>query len=174
MKLVVGLGNPGEKYERDRHNTGFMVADALALKLSETFSENNKWNAETARSGDLVLIKPLTFMNNSGEAVGRVASFYKVSSEDVFLIHDDLDVVLGDYKIQKGVGPKIHNGVISVERHLGNKDFWRVRVGIDGREGDRSMPGDEYVLTNFRTDEKEVLEKTIEKIVEELMTIVSG
>src|SRR5687767_2280662 len=142
MKLIVGLGNPGEKYKKTRHNAGFMVMDRLAKRFEGEFSENSRWKAEIVRSGEVILAKPLTFMNDSGETVGKISGFFKIASEDIFVIHDDLDIVLSDYKIQKGTGPKIHNGVISVEEHLGNKEFWRVRVGVDGREGDRSMPGD--------------------------------
>ncbi len=152
MKLVVGLGNPGKKYAKTRHNVGFMVVDALALRPSD----------------DVVLVKPETFMNRSGEAVKKLVASGKWQMDDLYVIHDDLDIPLGKYKIQKGRGPKEHKGILSVERELKSKDFWRVRVGVDNREPDNRIEGETYSLQNFSDEERQVLGQVISKVVQDL------
>lgn len=158
MKLIVGLGNPGAEYRGNRHNVGFMVVDKLEeIRQKET---------------QIVLLKPQTFMNDSGKAVVKMFNFYKVKLDDLWVIHDDLDIRLGEYKIQKGVGPKVHNGLISIEEQLGGKNFWRVRVGVDNRNKEFRIPGDSYVLDDFDKDEKLVLENVIDKVVNELRLLL--
>ena len=147
---MVGLGNPGEKYAKTRHNVGFMVVDALAMRPVN----------------EVKLVKPDTFMNQSGEAVKKLMANGKWQMDDLYVVHDDLDIGLGNYKIQKGRGPKDHNGVLSVEQSLGSKNFWRVRVGVDNRSSDIS--GDEYVLSEFREDELETLNKVIDRVIGDL------
>ncbi len=154
MKLVVGLGNIGEKYKNTRHNVGFMVIDEL-----------EKYKEEL---GKVMLVKPTTFMNESGRAVSKVKNFYKIDLDDLYVVHDDLDLELGEYKIQKGVGPKVHNGVASVEEWLGSKEFWRVRVGVDNRKGSRVVSGEDYVLGKFNKVEIEVLDKVLKEVTKEL------
>src|SRR3990167_683179 len=159
MKLVVGLGNPGEAHANNRHNVGFMVVD----KIAEFRSQNSEIRWETKFEGlickfeRVLLVKPQMFMNRSGEVVTKIANFYKVTIDDLVVIHDDLDIRLGEYKIQKGVGPKVHNGLTSVEEQLGTANFWRLRVGVDNRlPGHARVPGDEYVLSDFTAEEKEI------------------
>jgi PTH1 family peptidyl-tRNA hydrolase len=154
MILIVGLGNPGEKYKNNRHNAGFITLDKLREKIGEVKG--------------FYFLKPDTFMNASGKAVSKIKNFYKIDSQDIYLIHDDLDIRLGEYKVQLGVGPKVHNGVDSVEQELGTKDFWRVRVGVDNRERENRIPGEDYVLKDFTKEEKEILIQTIEKVIDEL------
>jgi PTH1 family peptidyl-tRNA hydrolase len=159
MKLVVGLGNPGTKYIHSRHNAGFMLVDYL--EQSATFPANVRF------------LKPQTFMNKSGDAVSRELNFYKLKPEDLIVVHDDLDLKLGEFKIQKGKGPKVHNGVNHVEERLGTKEFWRVRLGVDNRPSSRLRPasritGDSYVLANFLPEEKARLEKLFPEIVRTL------
>lgn len=161
MKIVVGLGNPGDKYRNNRHNVGFMIIDRI-----------KEFDGEVLKIGEVVLVKPQTFMNRSGEAIGKIVNFYKVAVDDLIVIHDDLDIKLGEYKIQKGVGPKVHNGLTSIEEHLGKKDFWRVRVGIDNRpmaNGEWRMAGEDYVLADFTSEEKAVLDRMIKIIVDQLV-----
>ena len=150
MKLVVGLGNPGEEYKNTRHNVGFMVVDALALRPSDK----------------IVLVKPETFMNRSGEAVKKLVNKYKVQSTGLYVIHDDLDIPLGKYKIQKGKGPKDHRGILSIEQSLGKKDFWRVRIGVENRQKDIS--GDEYGLSDFTLAEKQIIDQVIASVCQDL------
>lgn len=153
-KLIVGLGNPGERYKNNRHNIGFVVLDRLKDKLNE--------------EKELYFLKPDTFMNKSGLAVAKIKNFYKINEEDVYVIHDDLDIRLGEYKIQLGVGPKVHNGVDSVEKELGTSNFWRVRIGVDNRDQEHRIPGEDYVLKDFSREEREVLAEVIDKITDEL------
>lgn len=169
MKVVVGLGNPGEKYANNRHNAGFVVADALAEKY-EVATWESKFGALIAKADGLLLVKPQMFMNKSGEVVSEIVNFYKVSTADLWVIHDDLDLTLGEYKIQAGIGPKVHNGVNSIEALLSKTDFWRVRVGIDNRPvGEARTPGEDYVLSDFTEEEKRVTDEVIGNVVKNLI-----
>ncbi|OGD84052.1 aminoacyl-tRNA hydrolase [Candidatus Collierbacteria bacterium RIFOXYD1_FULL_40_9] len=168
MKIVVGLGNIGDKYRRTRHNVGFRIVEKLAG--GESFREDKSQEAYICRKGSVLLVKPTTFMNDSGRAVRKIMDFYKINAEDLILVHDDLDIELGDYKIQKGKGPKVHNGVSSVESTVQTNDFWRLRIGVDGRAQNRfDESGADYVLSNFSTDEEDALEDVIEESCDELL-----
>jgi len=151
MKLIIGLGNPGEKYKNNRHNIGHVVADALLKR-------NLPKNISVKRTS--------VFMNESGTEVKRLLG--NLDPANLYVIHDDLDIALGGYKIQKGKGPKLHNGILSIERELGSDDFWRVRVGVDNRMGDKT-PGEVYVLQDFTEEEKEVLRKVIDKVAQDIL-----
>lgn len=171
MKLLVGLGNPGEKYAKNRHNVGFMFLDILAGEA--TWREEKKFHgmvAEVEIEGEkCILLKPNTFMNDSGQAVAAVVNFYKLTKDNIFVVHDDLDIVFGAWKIQKDKGPKIHNGILSIEEHLGSTDFWRVRVGVDGRDPENRMEGHAYVLQDFSSEEiVELKGNVFDKIGEEI------
>src|SRR5688572_25655898 len=133
MKLVAGLGNPGAKYANNRHNLGFMVVDELARKLSaDPFRE--KWNGvftRARRSGDeVVLLKPQTFMNLSGESIQKALAFFKLGASDLVVIHDELDLSFGTVKVKVGGGAAGHNGLKSIVQHCGGPDFVRVRIGV--------------------------------------------
>ena len=168
MKIVVGLGNPGKEYQNNRHNVGFMVVERLAEMGWET-----KFGAEVSRVGDTLLVKPQFFMNKSGEVVAKIINFYKVDLSGLFVIHDDLDIRLGDFKIQFGVGPKVHYGINSIEGSLGSMGFWRVRIGVDNRPvGEARTPGDEYVLADFSDEEKIIVDGVIEKAVKEINSLL--
>ena len=147
MKLLVGLGNPGPKYLNTRHNVGFLFLDYLA--------KNSLLDKQVKT------LKPDTYMNDSGKAVARELQFYKLKPVDLFVVHDDLDLRLGEYKIQLGKGPKLHNGVDSVEKAIGTKDFWRARIGVDNRIPDNRASGESYVLQNFDQSELELLETQV-------------
>jgi PTH1 family peptidyl-tRNA hydrolase len=167
MKIIVGLGNPGKEYENTRHNAGFMMVSRLAEDLQ--FSLDKKLEAEVAKSGGLILVKPQTYMNESGRVVRKIMDFYKLSLNDLVIVHDDLDIELGEWKIQKGVGPKIHNGVNSVEQYMGSKDFLRVRLGVDNRKKEMtSLSGADYVLARFGKEEGEIMGKVILDVIKEL------
>ncbi len=175
MKIIVGLGNPGEKYAKNRHNVGFRVVDKLFAVDSRQLAVRweSKFAALICKVGDTLLVKPQTFMNRSGEAVSQIVNFYKVPADDLIVVHDDLDIRLGEYKIQNGVGPKVHNGLTSVEEHLGKKDFWRIRVGVDNRpmtNGEWRMTGEDYVLSDFSSDEAIMIDKIIIEITGQLVT----
>ncbi len=182
MKLIVGLGNPGQQYENTRHNAGFLVLETLIntdktqvntdkirdnpfLDLCKSVSDwkfGKKSECEEAtvkmKNGEtLFLAQPQTMMNASGRAVRKLLSFYKVAPQDLLVVHDDLDLKLGEFKLQLAKGPKVHNGVNSIEQSLGTGDFWRLRVGVDNRNLNNRRTGEEYVLESFPAGEKSVL-----------------
>ncbi|MEU0494621.1 aminoacyl-tRNA hydrolase [Mycobacterium sp. NPDC006124] len=154
--LVVGLGNPGPRYETTRHNFGFLVADVLADRLGSGFKVHKKSGAlvTTGRLGgrSVVLAKPRTYMNESGRQIGPLANFYSVAPADVIAIHDELDIDFGRIRLKLGGGEGGHNGLRSVASALGTKDFQRVRVGV-GRPPGRKDPAT-FVLENFSAAER--------------------
>jgi len=165
MKIVVGLGNPEEKHDGTRHNVGFLVVDKL---VKGEFKREKKFKSLVLKEGEVLFVKPETYMNRSGEAVQAIVNYYSTSVDDLYVIHDDLDIRLGDYKIQLGVGPKDHNGVNDVVEKLGNEDFWRVRIGVDGRE-ERGVSGEEYVLQKFSPLERGRLEVVVDEVLRQLI-----
>ena len=147
MKSVVGLGNPKQEYASTRHNVGFMLVDKLKdINLP------------------VKLYKSDVFMNDSGKFVRKI--FNSKNFDDLVIIHDDLDIPLGSYKIQLGRGPKLHNGILSIEKELGNDEFWRIRIGVDNRKEFRT-PGEKYVLENFTQEEMEILDQVFDRISHE-------
>lgn len=158
MKLVVGLGNPGKEYEMTRHNIGFVILDKIVEKKSLDWEKSSKFNCAIAEDADTIFAKPLTFMNNSGDAVSKIMSFYKISPEDLIVIHDDVDLPLGEVKKQKGKNAAGHHGVEDIIEKIGTKDFWRVRVGI-GKPENKNIPVDKWVLQNFESEERDLVSK---------------
>lgn len=181
MKIIVGLGNPGKEYIKTRHNAGFLVLDAIASQHNLKFTENKKFNALIAKNQDLLLVKPLTFMNNSGQSVQSVLSFYKLIpkklglfkeknsdlSEVLTIIHDDLDIPGGKYKLSIDSRAAGHNGVQSVINHLKTKNFTRIRVGIKPAE-DRKVDIKKYVLKNFSSNELSQNSDAIKEIIQNI------
>jgi PTH1 family peptidyl-tRNA hydrolase len=151
MKLIVGLGNPGKEYERNRHNVGFILLDKLAKESNLKFQSFSKANSLTTQTDKFYLCKPLTFMNNSGSSVLKMSKFYKIEPKNIIIIHDDLDLEFGVIKKHFGRGSAGHNGVEDILQQLGTKDFWRVRIGI-GRPTN-SKPTVDYVLEDFTSTE---------------------
>ena len=174
MRIIVGLGNPGERYQNTRHNVGFMFVDELIKVLNfPDWSEDRKKEALVIDHKLLgLLVKPQAFMNMSGRVVKRYVNLYKIHVPDIWVIHDDLDLPLGKYKVQMGKGPRVHYGVISIEEALRSDNFWRVRIGVDNRnllpDGSR-MSGEEYVLKNFTQEEKSVVEGVIRNGINDLV-----
>ncbi len=154
--LVVGLGNPGPRYETTRHNLGFLVADILADRIGSGFKAHKRSGAEvaTGRLGgrSVVLAKPRVYMNESGRQVGPLANFYSVAPADVIAIHDELDIDFGRIRLKLGGGEGGHNGVRSVASALGTRDFRRVRIGIGRPPGRKDAAT--YVLENFTPAER--------------------
>lgn len=176
MKLLVGLGNPGSEFEKTRHNAGFMVIDAVAehLKIQTKWQERTKFWSQVAQTENLLLAKPQTFMNDSGKAVQALLHFYKIANQDLWVIHDDLDLELGKFKIQRGTGPKVHNGLASIYQALGTKDFWHVRVGVDSRQGDRTLPGHVYVLQALKGEEWQIFKHHEAQIVTDILSTIGA
>lgn len=166
MLLLVGLGNPGPKYEKNRHNIGFMAVDAIVRRhsFSPYRARFQSLVAEGKLGGDKVLaMKPTTFMNESGRAVGEAMRYYKLAPEDILVIHDELDLVSGKLRIKKGGGVAGHNGLRSIDSHLG-KDFHRLRFGI-GHPGDKNRVHG-HVLGDFSKAEMQQSEKIVDAIAE--------
>jgi PTH1 family peptidyl-tRNA hydrolase len=155
--LVVGLGNPGPRYETTRHNLGFLVADILADRIGSGFKVHKRSGAEvaTGRLGgrSIVLAKPRVYMNESGRQVGPLANFYSVAPADVIAIHDELDIDFGRIRLKLGGGEGGHNGLRSVASALGTKDFQRVRIGVGRPPGRKDAAT--YVLENFSAAERQ-------------------
>jgi len=143
MYLIVGLGNPGREYKDTRHNIGFMTVEVLARKWGINWQTDGKKKSLKAQKfiegTEIILLKPQTFMNLSGEAVAKVANFYKIKTGDIIVIHDDIDLSLGQLKIQKGGGTAGHHGLESIVKCLGTGDFVRIRVGIGRPMGNKQI-----------------------------------
>ncbi len=164
MKLIVGLGNPGSKYNSTRHNIGFMVVDGYAqsLDLNINGKEKNALVAKTNISGEKVIFaKPQTFMNNSGQAVRALADYYNISSDEIIIIYDDLDLNVGQIRVKTKGGHGGHNGIKSIINHLGTKDFNRLRIGIGRPEYGTVV---DYVLGRFSKKESDIIENTLDKV----------
>ena len=163
MKLIIGLGNTGEQYAGTRHNAGIMLVDLLAQKLTSDYGWRKHFNALIYKTPRIVLVKSKdVFMNESGRLLQALPE------GELYVAHDDLDLKLGEYKIQKGVGPKLHYGVQAIEGTAGDKDFWRIRIGIDNRT--TPIEGETYVLQKFTPGEKVILENTLDAIIKTINT----
>jgi len=174
MKLIIGLGNPGQQYEQTRHNVGFRVVDALAKTLGWNWSEQR--NRAVLASGTLgsekvVLVKPITFMNNSGESVGALAHWYKVQAEDVLVVYDELDLPLGKIRLKTSGSAGGHNGMDNIIRHLHTQQVPRLRIGI-GRPANARMDTINYVLGVPPLDERIMLTTAEEKAAAALPSII--
>jgi len=160
-RLVVGLGNPGGEYADTRHNVGFMAVDILASDAGTSFDTEKRWKTQIAKTGSHYLLKPQTYMNESGVAVGKVASFYKIDPDEILVIYDELELPLGRMRIRAGGSAGGHNGMKSLIAHLGTDRFPRLRLGI-GRQGGSTGS---HVLGKFRDDERSELEKSLKNAV---------
>lgn len=175
MKIIVGLGNPGTEYQHSRHNAGFMALDLLAQKLGCSFKDEKDFFAQIAKTSECVLIKPQTFMNESGRTVRAWMQYFKLIATDaqypdLTVVYDDLDIALGSWKYQFGTGPKVHNGVTSVISHLGSDQFWHARIGTENRQQHRlSIPSHEYVLTPFSADEFKLIDQVLAQLSKQLL-----
>ena len=170
MKLIVGLGNPGKKYEATRHNAGFWWVDAVARAVAAAFRREARFHGETARapSADAWLLKPDTYMNESGRAVGALAGFYRVAAEEILVAHDELDLPPGGVKLKFGGGLSGHNGLRDIAAVLGTQDFWRLRIGI-GHPRESTTSEQEvidYVLHPPRAEERKAIAEAIDKAMD--------
>lgn len=179
MKVILGLGNPGNQYRNSRHNAGIMLVDKLAEQKESEYGWRRKKDIFTYETEGWILAKTATFfMNDSGrvalefkqltQGAGRDPSASLRMTTGLIIAHDDLDLKLGEYKIQFARGPKVHHGIESVEKALKTDKFWRIRIGIDNRDANARIPGEQYVLQPFSQEEKQKLDDTLEKIRKEL------
>jgi PTH1 family peptidyl-tRNA hydrolase len=175
MILIAGLGNPGASYERTRHNVGFRVVQKLGEGAGgASWNKKERFSAELlprkAEDFDVLLMKPTTFMNDSGKAVAAVAAFYQIPAARIFVIHDELDVPFGTLRIRPGGSAAGHHGVQSVIDSLGTKDFVRFRIGI-GPKRPETMPAEDFVLKRFSTDEEEQLGRIIAQAADTVLRV---
>ena len=173
--LIVGLGNPGKEYELTRHNIGFIVLDNFAIKAGIEITNSGYrglYGKGEYLNSKLYLLKPQTFMNRSGESVKEIKNFYKIPSEQMIVIHDELDISLGNLKVKEGGGTAGHNGLESIQACIGDSDFIRLRVGI----GKPDMKGKtvKHVLSSFHKDEIDILNETIEKATDAINEIITN
>jgi peptidyl-tRNA hydrolase, PTH1 family len=172
--LIAGLGNPGPGYAGNRHNAGFMVADVLAARAGARFKAG-KFRAMAAEGHlaglSVIIIKPLTFMNESGVAVGGVSGYYRLGAGQIVVIHDELDLPFGTIRLKRGGGDNGHNGLRSVAAHLGTRDYYRVRIGI-GRPPGRMDPA-AYVLRDFPAAERKELPLVLERAADAVEALLS-
>lgn len=180
MKLIIGLGNPGNKYEHTRHNAGFLALDYM-LKNLETISCSSKFQGQICEvhfsahnngTGPVktFFVKPQTYMNNSGEAVREIVNFYKANPEtDLLVVHDEIDLKFGYWKQAYDSRPAGHNGVKSIVEQLGTQEFHRLRIGVESRLSRAESPTDEYVLNQFSPAELEALRTDIFPAVKDVI-----
>lgn len=166
MKLIVGLGNPGKEYENTRHNIGFQMMDRFSEKLgvSITKSKFNGLYTETLIDGEkVILLKPQSYINLSGEVIHKFVDFYKISISDILILHDDLDLEIGTYKIKQKGSSGGHNGLKNIELHLGTQEYKRIKIGISNN---KNMDTKDYVLGKLSKEEKEQLEEVEHRVLE--------
>lgn len=178
MKLIVGLGNPGREHENNRHNIGFLAVEGIAYDLNENFKlfgqQKKSELFQTTLEGEKIFFqKPITYMNLSGEAVVEAAYFYKIEPKNVCVIHDELDLPFGDVRLKIGGGEGGHNGLKSITKHLGTPNYARIRMGI-GRPPHPEMDVADYVLSDFKKNELEDLDKMIDATSEAVKAFIKG
>ena len=176
IKMIVGLGNPGGEYEQTRHNAGFWFLDELAWQWKVLFKEEKKFFGEVARAnladGDVWLLKPMTFMNRSGQSVAALAQFYKIKPEEILVVHDELDIPCGRIKFKLGGGNGGHNGLKDIQARLGTPDYYRLRLGID-HPGDRNLVVS-YVLNKPSAEHRQQIDEAITKSLKAIPEIMAG
>jgi PTH1 family peptidyl-tRNA hydrolase len=159
VRLLVGLGNPGPKYGRTRHNIGFRVAEEVARKLGAVLGTDSRWNALVGKVKDAAVLLPQGYMNLSGEPVGEAARFWKVPVSEIVVVHDEIDLEFGRIQVKQGGGDAGHNGLRSIRQHLGTGDTVRVRFGV-GRPPEQ-WEGADWVLAKFSSEEEKALKELI-------------
>jgi PTH1 family peptidyl-tRNA hydrolase len=176
IRLIVGLGNPGREYENTRHNAGFWWVDELARSYRLDFRNEAKLHGLSARGNfhghEVFLLKPQTFMNVSGRAVGALAQFYKIAPAEVLVVHDELDLPPGSAKLKLGGGHGGHNGLKDIIAHLGTKEFWRLRIGV-GHPGDRAEVVN-FVLNAPRKEEQVLIDEAVRRAQDVAPLIIEG
>jgi len=176
LKIVVGLGNPGLKYEFTRHNIGFRIVDSLARNIEIEFKKAKSYYSLISRgmisNHKVILIKPQTFMNLSGRAVSKVVSYYKIPLQDLLIVYDDLNLELGQVRIRKKGSAGGHKGIESIMQYLGSEEIPRLRIGIGNPLVNFNFDCVSYVLSNFNGDEKDKIKETIQLSTEAIKTVI--
>jgi len=176
IRLIAGLGNPGRKHERDRHNVGFWFVSRLATRQEVQMRSQPKFHGVVGKAGfaasEVWFVIPQTYMNASGMAVGALARFYKIAPEECLVVHDELDFAPGVARLKRGGGVAGHNGLRDVAAQLGTQDYWRLRIGI-GHPGDKNVVAD-YVLSSPPAPERELIESAIARCLEVSPLLLAG
>lgn len=173
MKLIVGLGNPGKEYENTRHNIGYIFIDALADKLGISIDKkkfNGLYTETVINNEKVLLVKPLSYMNLSGEVVEQFVNYYKIDIKDILIINDDLDLEVGRVRLRDHGSSGGHNGLKNIALHLNTEDFKRLKIGISNN---KLIDKKDYVLGKFSKEEKEVINNLKEQITELLIDFIS-
>lgn len=162
MKLVVGLGNPGRKYQKTRHNIGFMCVDAYASTIGESFSISKKFHGEVLKTQDVIVLKPHTYMNLSGQSVKAAMDYYNIATDDILIIHDDLDLPTAKLRLRYQGSAGGHKGIKSIITHIQTEQFKRIKFGIDQSA---KMDTKVYVLKSFKKSELKDVKESIKQSV---------
>jgi peptidyl-tRNA hydrolase, PTH1 family len=176
ITLVAGLGNPGRGYAGTRHNAGFWFADALAARLGVSFAHEGRFAADVAKSGNLRIVKPMTYMNESGRSVSGLARFFGIAPDAILVVHDELDLRPGDARLKLGGGLAGHNGLRDIHAKLGSADFWRLRVGI-GHPRESELPEREvidYVLKPPNAADRSAIDDAIARTLDAWGDVAAG
>jgi PTH1 family peptidyl-tRNA hydrolase len=163
VRLIVGLGNPGAEYATTRHNIGFVVLDRLAADAGATWEKSAKWEAVSAKRGEVILVKPMSFMNRSGHPLFAVAQFYKIRPREILVVLDDFALPLGRLRIRADGGTGGHNGLESIIVQFGTEEIPRLRIGIGGAPGEGAV---DHVLGRFFDEEKPLVRASVDRAVE--------
>lgn len=180
IRLIVGLGNPGPEYEQTRHNAGFWFVDNLENGSSGVrWQKESKFSAFVAKTkingADVWLVKPQTFMNRSGLAVGAIARFFKIAPDEILVVHDELDILPGNAKLKRSGSTGGHNGLKDIAAALGTQDFWRLRIGIGHpRLQNTRAPVIDYVLQRPRREEQNSIDEAIGRALQVVPMLCNG
>lgn len=176
IKLIVGLGNPGKEYEETRHNTGFWFVDLLARRHNANFKAESRHHGQVCRftlhGQDCRMLKPSTFMNRSGLAVASLTNYFRISPDEILVAHDELDLPAGSIRLKTGGGHAGHNGLRDIMNALGNRDFHRLRIGIDHPNDRRAVV--DYVLNRPSKADRELIEQSLDAATDCLKEIITG
>lgn len=178
MKLIIGLGNPGKEYHFTRHNVGFLFLDKIQEMFAlPAFTFDRHYNAEISKGliekKRVVLAKPQTFMNNSGESVRALLDFYKLTAKDLIVVHDDKDIALGTFKVQSNRGAGGHNGIKSIFEHVGTQDFLRLRIGV-APTGVVIPDTADFVLSKLTKTDQQALDPVMDSVVKHVLQTVTA
>ncbi len=174
MKLVVGLGNPGKQYQNTRHNIGFAALDFIRESFDlPKFKLDKKLKAEISKNKEIILAKPRTFMNNSGEAVSLLKKYYKIKISDIIVLRDDVDIPIGKIKTKKGSNGAGHKGIQSIIKHLKSNDFWQIKIGVANEMIRKKIPTEKFVLQKFIKEDLEKAKELPKKTIKEIQSIIN-
>ena len=171
IRLIAGLGNPGPEYAATRHNIGFMVVDQLATQVGSAWEKSTKWRALSAKCGEAFLVKPMAYMNRSGEPLASIAQFYKIEPHEVLIVLDDLALPLGRVRLRASGGAGGHNGLESIILQFGTEDIPRLRIGIGAPPCEGAV---DYVLSRFFEEERPLVSSTTDRAVDAVKCVIDN